>query len=96
MFRKAANNNIDNSFSFTAPQLNVNAGARGYVGPEISLAAYSVLVGYVDAKLYGEILADISQTPWWELYAGINCGVGARAELLGYEIINYYKDKLSD
>jgi hypothetical protein len=59
----------NNQLDYTPPTLTANAGAKVYVKPEISLAVYGVLAGYANAEAYGEISADLFNTPWWEIYA---------------------------
>lgn len=80
---------FSNEFNYNPPVLTANAGARVFVKPEISIAVYGVLAGYAGAEAYGEILVDLFNTPWWELYAGLDFGVGARAEILGVELFDY-------
>jgi uncharacterized protein (TIGR02145 family) len=80
---------FNNQFDFNPPVLTANAGARVYVKPEISVSVYGVLAGYANAEAYGEILVDLLNTPWWELYAGLDFGVGARAEIWSIELFDY-------
>lgn len=80
---------FNNQFDFNPPVLSANAGARVYVKPEISVSVYGVLAGYANAEAYGEILVDLLNTPWWELYAGLDFGVGARAEIWSIELFDY-------
>ena len=80
---------FSNQFDYNEPTLTANAGARVYVKPEISLAVYGVLAGYANAEAYGEILVDLLETPWWELYSGLDFGVGARAKIWSVEIFDY-------
>ena len=80
---------FDNQFNYNPPTLTANAGARIYVKPEISVGVYGVLAGYANAEAYGEILVDFFHSPWWQLYAGLDFGVGARAKILGIEIFDF-------
>jgi len=81
--------NFNNQFNYNPPTLTANAGARVYVKPEISVGVYGVLAGYANAEAYGEILVDFFNSPWWQLYAGLDFGVGARAKILGIEIFDF-------
>jgi len=74
--------------------LTSSAGARAYVKPEVSFAVYGVLAGYANAEVYGEILADINNVPWWQLYAGLDFNVGARATIWGYEFFDVERNVL--
>ena len=80
---------FNNQFDFNPPVLTANAGARVYVKPEISVSVYGVLAGYANAEAYGEIMVDLLNTPWWQLYAGLDFGVGARAEIWSIELFDY-------
>lgn len=86
--------NLTNAFEFNPPQITANAGARGYVAPEVSMAVYGVLSAYARGELYGEIQADLFANPWWSLYVGFDLGVGARAKLLGAQLFDYSKNDL--
>jgi len=81
--------NFNNQFNYNPPTLTANAGARVFVKPEISVGVYGVLAGYANAEAYGEILVDFFNSPWWQLYAGLDFGVGARAKILGIEIFDF-------
>lgn len=85
---------FENTFSYTPPTLTANAGARAFVKPEIGMYVYSVLGGYANASLYGELLASTNQDPWWSLYLGVDVGVGARAKALGKELFDFEKSDL--
>lgn len=80
---------FDNQFNYKPPTLTANAGARAFVKPEVSVGVYGVLAGYANAEAYGEILVDFIHSPWWQLYAGLDFGVGARARILGVEIFDF-------
>jgi uncharacterized protein (TIGR02145 family) len=80
---------FDNQFNYNPPVLTANAGARIFVKPEISVGVYGVLAGYANAEAYGEILVDFFNSPWWQLYAGLDFGVGARAKIWGIELFDF-------
>jgi len=81
---------FDNQFNYTPPTLSANAGARVFVKPEVNIGVYGVLAGYANAEAYGEILANFIPPPFsWQLYAGLDFGVGARAKILGVEIFDF-------
>ena len=80
---------FDNQFDYTPPTLTAKAGARVFVKPEVSVGVYGVLAGYANAEAYGEILVDFINTPWWQLYAGLDFGVGARAKIWSIEIFDF-------
>ncbi len=56
--------NLDKSFSFQPPHLNLNTGATGYVKPEMAVKLYGIVGPYANLKLYGKLNANLLQTPW--------------------------------
>jgi|GEM_PF-2917436 len=86
--------NFSNQFDYYPPVLTANAGARIYVKPEISVGVYGVLAGYANAEAYGEILVDLNSSPWWQLYAGLDFGVGARAKIWSIELFDIHRNVL--
>jgi uncharacterized protein (TIGR02145 family) len=82
------------SFTYTPPQLNMNAGAEAYIKPELTMLIYNLVGPYVNGKGYGRIAADLTQTPWWRMYYGFNMGIGVKAEILEEELFDYSKDDL--
>ena len=80
---------FNNQFNYNPPTLRANAGARVFVKPEISVGLYGVLAGYANAEPYGEIQVDFFNSPWWQLYAGLDFGVGARAKILGITLFDF-------
>lgn len=86
--------NLTDVFNFNPPQITANALARGYLAPEISMAVYGTLAAYIRGEFYSEIIANIATNPWWKLYAGLDLGVGARANLLGNQLFDYSKSDL--
>jgi uncharacterized protein (TIGR02145 family) len=80
---------FNKSFDFQPPQLNMNAGATGYLKPELILKIYGVGGPYANLKLYGRIDADLFKTPWWELYGGLKMDAGVKAEIFGEKLFDY-------
>ena len=85
---------FNNQFNYNPPVLNANAGARIFVKPEISVGVYGVLAGYANAEAYGEILVDYFNSPWWQLYAGLDFGVGARAKIWSFTLFDFQTNVL--
>lgn len=86
--------NFNNQFDFYPPVLTANAQARVYVKPEISVGVYGVLAGYANAEAYGEIRVNMNSSPWWQLYAGLDFGVGARAKIWSIELFDFQTNVL--
>ena len=74
----------------SSPQYQVSAQADAevqvYAEPRFELWFYHVVATYAIARGYLEADVDLDRAPWWKLYGGIEAGVGARAEALGWEI----------
>lgn len=81
--------NYDKSFTFTPPQLNMNAGAEVFLKPELRMLVYNLVGPYLNAKGYGKIEADLAQTPWWKVYYGVKMSAGAKATILGAVLFDY-------
>ena len=79
-----------NSYTYSPPELATSLSARGYVGPSLSLLLYGLAGPYANLLGYLELLADISQSPWWQLYIGAGVGVGVDINLFGRDIADYY------
>lgn len=77
-------------FDYNPPDLDGNAEARVYIKPKFSIKIYNVLSPYLYAEIFGRIEADLSGDPWWDLYSGVDLGIGVEAAVLGYQIVNYY------
>jgi len=81
--------NLDKSFNFQPPQLTANAGATGYVKPEMAVKLYGIVGPYANLKLYGKLNANLLQTPWWKLYAGIKMAAGVKIEILDKFLLDF-------
>jgi len=73
---------LNKSLNFQPPTLNVNAGASAYIKPELSVKVYSVVGPYANLKLYERLDANILETPWWKLNAGIKMNAGVKVDIL--------------
>ena len=82
-------NEFNKSFDFSPPQLSCNAAAKAYIKPQFNIKIYDVVSPYLYADLYGNIEADVQSTPWWNLYAGADIGIGIKAAILGLEIFDF-------
>ena len=81
---------FSNDFQFVPPSLTVGCEVRGYAGPQLSLLFYGIAGPYGEIDGYLELNADIFAIPWWELYGGLEAGVGVRVEVLSSKIADYY------
>jgi uncharacterized protein (TIGR02145 family) len=82
-------NELNKSFDFSPPQLSCNAAAKAYIKPQFNIKIYDVVSPYLYADLYGNIEADLQSSPWWNLYAGADIGIGIKAVILGHEIFDF-------
>ncbi|MFC1553371.1 fibrobacter succinogenes major paralogous domain-containing protein [candidate division KSB1 bacterium] len=83
-------------FTYVTPSISGDCNIKAYTGPQFNLMLYGVAGPYVDLNGYLEFDADVDQSPWWELYGGAEVGVGIEVDILGKEIVNYYKPKVID
>lgn len=77
------------SFNWNPAQLTADCEFKGYAAPQLTFMLYGVAGPYGQLKGYLELDADIFQTPWWNLYGGLEPDVGFKMEVLGYDIADY-------
>jgi hypothetical protein len=87
---------IDSDWNFEPPTVTASAKLKAYVGPKISLMLYGVAGPHAQVTAYVDLSADISKTPWWELYVGIEGSLGIEGEILGYELFEFQLDGIVD
>lgn len=80
---------FSNNFGFEPPSLSVGCRVKGYAGPQLTLLVYEIAGPYGEVNGYLELEADLLRRPWWELYAGLEVGVGVRVEILSRLITDY-------
>lgn len=71
-----------NNFGWTPPTLSAGCDFKGYAGPQLDLLLYGLAGPYAELHGYLQLQADISRSPWWELFAGVEAGVGVSCEAL--------------
>ena len=87
---------FSNDFDFILPSLYGECKARGYIGPQLNILLYSIAGPYVELIGYLEIEAGASIDVTgmykliYELFGGIEAGVGVRVELFDRDIVDYY------
>lgn len=81
-------------FSFDPPSIELGANIEAFLNPQYEIALYGVLSGYLTASLYSELEAALDRDPWWELFMGIRAGVGAKATVIGKDLIDHSKPDL--
>jgi hypothetical protein len=83
--------NLTKSFSPIKPSLLGSLDLKGFANAEISLMIYGVAGPYVKVEVYLKLHANISEVPWWKLFAGLDVPVGVRVEVLGHKLVDYSK-----
>ncbi|APF19655.1 Laminin G sub domain 2 [Caldithrix abyssi DSM 13497] len=86
----------DNRFDFEPPSLSASGLLKGYAGPQVDLMLYGLLGPYMLVDPYLELEADIRQTPWWALNAGLEVGVGVHLELFDQTLADVFYPKVID
>lgn len=82
---------VSANFSFTPPSPTLGGEVKGYVGPGLKVLIYGVAGPYAIIKTpFLELDVDLLATPWWELYGGIEAGVGLKFEIFGDTLADYY------
>jgi hypothetical protein len=63
--------------SYTPPTVRVSGSLKAYAGAQLGLDLYAAAGPYLRLDGYGKLTADVAQTPWWTLKAGLEGSVGA-------------------
>lgn len=82
---------LDHDFDFEPPRLSANVEFKGYIDPPISLLLYGVAGPTASITPYLKLEADVFDTPWWNLYGGIDGTLGVNISVLGKSLGNYSK-----
>ncbi len=70
-------NETSSNFEFQPPQFNLTSvNARGYVRPQVEIKLYGVAGPFVFAEPYVRFVAELYTNPYWELYGGLEFGIG--------------------
>jgi len=83
---------FNNEYGVIQPQLSAAASVRCYAGPELSLKFYGVAGPYANINGYLLLEASPLNTPWWELWCGIEANAGAKVEIEGSNVSWLFKD----
>lgn len=89
-------NSLTQDFYSIGPTLDAGLNVKGQVGPEFSLLLYGITGPYFNVNVYGELIANINEDPWWCLYGGFNAGGGVRLEILSHTLLDYSVDDIID
>ena len=82
---------LTNTFTWTPPTLHAGLDFKGYLSARLQVLVYGLVGPYADVGPYLKLEADTSETPWWQLYGGIEVPVGVRVDLLGHKEIASYE-----
>ena len=69
--------------SYTPPSLSLSTGGAITfgVGPKLECKVDGVVGPYCETSLYGKVIADIYENPWWKIYVGIIAKAGVKIEI---------------
>ncbi|HEY3307723.1 MAG TPA: carboxypeptidase-like regulatory domain-containing protein [Desulfuromonadaceae bacterium] len=83
-------------YGYLSPTVNAAASMKCYAGPELSMKFYGVAGPYANFHGFLLLQANPLNTPWWELFAGMEANAGAKVELLSGKISARYEINLLD
>jgi hypothetical protein len=69
-----------------------NAWIKASIGPRLRLALYDIFGPHVSVWVFGELSADSSRDPCWDLRAGVYGDIGIDLTIWGETIADYTKD----
>ena len=65
-----------NDFKFKEVEVNLSSDLKLVIGGEVDMLVYETIGPYVNIEEYTDLHADISQTPQWILYDGVQINFG--------------------
>ena len=71
----------ENYFSPPSLLLSTGGSVTFGVGPELECKVDGVVGPYCKTTLYGKVIADIYENPWWKIYVGIIAKAGVKIEI---------------
>jgi formylglycine-generating enzyme required for sulfatase activity len=80
---------FSHSFQFIPPAVVPGMDLKGYAGPRLALLIYGIVGPQVKVDAYLKMEANLGQTPWWKLFAGLEVPVNIRVEILGRTIAEW-------
>jgi len=83
---------LEDTLGYQPPELTAEAELKVYIKPKLKFKFYQSVAPYIDANLFAKLDADISETPWWSLYAGYTVGVGVNMGILDWLVSDYYEN----
>lgn len=74
----------------TDPSLSLSVGGEVTFGicPKLECKVDEVIGPYCGMNLYGKVIADIYENPWWKIYAGIKANAGVSIEIFSKKIVS--------
>jgi len=81
---------FSNGFQFSPPRLSASCDFRGYAGPQLNLFVYGVVGPYAEINGLLEISTSFLGKLMWELFGGLDAGIGVKFEIFSMTITDYY------
>lgn len=84
---------FDSSFDFPLPEISARGSARAFAKPMLGVKIYGIAGPYAYSTVFAETDAEYDRDPFWNFVAGVDLGVGFKAELpvIG-ELANWSRD----
>lgn len=86
---------LSHEFDFTPPTLSSGCEMRVFVRPQLDLLIYGTPGPYGRVDGYLQLSADPLDSPWWELYAGLEASIGVEFDVLS-DVVGSYHDTVID
>lgn len=71
----------ERTFNYFFTDAEIGTEVKGYIGPQFNLLLYGIAGPYAELNAYMELETAFSN-PWWELYAGVELGVGVQMRIM--------------
>ncbi|MCD4791898.1 MAG: PKD domain-containing protein [Bacteroidales bacterium] len=77
------------SFDYNPPEMTNNGSLEVYIKPKLEFELYGVFGPHLYAKLYSELDVNTANSPWWQLFAGLDVGAGIDMSAISSSIPDY-------
>jgi hypothetical protein len=86
-------NDLSYDLDFEPPTISSGCQVKALVGPQLDLLIYGYPGPYGYVNGYLQLDADLTATPWWTLYAGLEADVGVEIDVLS-DVVGAYSDRV--
>jgi len=80
--------NMEKDLGPIPPELTNTLAAKAFVKPQLDMKIYGFISPNFSMQMYALLEAELGETPWWILYAGLSGESGFNVGIWGFTILN--------